>query len=325
MKNIHILPTDKPTWFHKSLLSGVLRKSSSCIDDMKHAQGMNIYITSDEEIKDGEYGICLNLVREGFKSYQAVFKMDTEQRQAMEELGGQKKAEVLKVILTTDQDLIKDGVQAIDDEFLNWFVKNPSCEYVKVYYRCDKSDCYLKEWNNCCKEAKPVLTLFAENESKAKYFREQEIIIPKEEPKQRPEKYSERFDNKDNEVADGIFDSSNWGKRMVDDVPKQETLEEAAKKYAKDSFIWPLNKEGEKQSIPPGQSVPTGYKKHQRIAIKHFTNGAKWQQEKMYSEEDLYKAFEAGHDSARLKGSYKSNGTFKEDFCEWFEQFKKKK
>ncbi len=37
-----------------------------------------------------------------------------------------------KIILTTDQDLIKDGVQAIDDEFLEWFVKNPSCEYVPI-------------------------------------------------------------------------------------------------------------------------------------------------------------------------------------------------
>jgi hypothetical protein len=37
-----------------------------------------------------------------------------------------------KIILTTDQDLIKDGVQAIDDEFLEWFVKNPSCEEVEV-------------------------------------------------------------------------------------------------------------------------------------------------------------------------------------------------
>jgi hypothetical protein len=37
-----------------------------------------------------------------------------------------------KIILTTDQDLIKDGVQAIDDEFLEWFVKNPSCEFVEI-------------------------------------------------------------------------------------------------------------------------------------------------------------------------------------------------
>jgi len=32
----------------------------------------------------------------------------------------------------TDQDLIKDGVQAIDDDFLNWFVQNPSCEFIEI-------------------------------------------------------------------------------------------------------------------------------------------------------------------------------------------------
>ena len=37
-----------------------------------------------------------------------------------------------EILLSTDDLLIKDGVQAIDDEFLEWFVKNPSCEEIKV-------------------------------------------------------------------------------------------------------------------------------------------------------------------------------------------------
>lgn len=37
-----------------------------------------------------------------------------------------------KIILTTNKLLIKDGIQAIDDEFLEWFVNNSSCEYVEV-------------------------------------------------------------------------------------------------------------------------------------------------------------------------------------------------
>jgi len=127
MKNLFLLPTDKPSELYINM-QGILSKSNSLLLRLK---SRHIYITNSEEIKDGEYGICLNLVREGFKSHQAVFKMDAEQRQAMEELGGQKKAEVLKIILTTDLDLIKDGVQAIDDEFLEWFVKNPSCEFTE--------------------------------------------------------------------------------------------------------------------------------------------------------------------------------------------------
>lgn len=37
-----------------------------------------------------------------------------------------------KIILTTDPDLIADGVQGIDNEFLRWFIKNPTCEFVEV-------------------------------------------------------------------------------------------------------------------------------------------------------------------------------------------------
>ena len=46
---------------------------------------------------------------------------------------------------------------------------------------------------------------------------------------------------------------------------------------------------------------------------KLFTAGAKWQAERMYSEEDMEEAFENG-----LKRSFDS------DFDRWFEQFKKK-
>jgi hypothetical protein len=64
-----------------------------------------------------------------------------------------------KIILTTDPDLIKDGVQSIDDEFLEWFVKNPSCEEVEV------ADLW-KEKNSSTHDS-------------------YQIIIPQEEPKQK--------------------------------------------------------------------------------------------------------------------------------------------
>lgn len=56
----------------------------------------------------------------------------------------------------------------------------------------------------------------------------------------------------------------------------------------------------------------------------HFKAGVKWQQKRSYSEEDIKIAFTEGHNSARLRGSYKFNGTFEEDWLLWFEQFKKK-
>jgi hypothetical protein len=42
-----------------------------------------------------------------------------------------------------------------------------------------------------------------------------------EKPKQRLEKYSERFDNKDNQLVEGIFNLDTWGKRIIEE-PKQE-------------------------------------------------------------------------------------------------------
>lgn len=162
MKNLHLLPTDKPTWLHKSTLTGVLRKSSSCIDDMKQAQGMNIYITSDEEIKEGEYQL-----------YNPLGNFDNAKVSKAERLlqnDGRRK----KIILTTDVDLIKDGVQAIDDEFLEWFVKNPSCESVEIH----------KEKQHIGEEI---------DESYPKVFFDYKIIILKEEAKQETlEKYIER-------------------------------------------------------------------------------------------------------------------------------------
>lgn len=64
----------------------------------------HIYITSDEEIKFNDY------ITDGYFVWQ--WKDDSS-------LLGRK-----KIILTTDKYLTKDGVQAIDDDYLEWFVNN---------------------------------------------------------------------------------------------------------------------------------------------------------------------------------------------------------
>ncbi len=70
------------------------------------SENQHLYFLSDEEIKDGEYGFCMNLFNQGHQPYQIIFKMDSEQRQAMIELGGQKNANVFKIIATTDKSII---------------------------------------------------------------------------------------------------------------------------------------------------------------------------------------------------------------------------
>ena len=73
-----------------------------------------LYITSNEKIKEGDWVILTN--KEIIKAEEA----DENPKRPC------------KIILTTDPDLIKDGVQAIDDEFLEWFVKNPTCEHIPI-------------------------------------------------------------------------------------------------------------------------------------------------------------------------------------------------
>jgi len=76
-----------------------------------HRINQHIYITSDEKIKERDYFIS----KEGT---------------IHDEFGGGFGDK--KVILTTDQDLIDNGVQAITNTFAEWFVKNPSCEVIQV-------------------------------------------------------------------------------------------------------------------------------------------------------------------------------------------------
>jgi hypothetical protein len=112
MENIHILPTDQPSRLWIDTITGklVLDKEPNTLDNQ------HIYITSDEEIKDGDWMIRGN---EQPTLVTPNFFWDFGVR-------------YYKIILTTDPTLIADGVQAIDDEFLEWFVKNPNCEFVEV-------------------------------------------------------------------------------------------------------------------------------------------------------------------------------------------------
>jgi hypothetical protein len=174
MKNIHVLSTNKQS----RLWTNNLRRRLE-LDEFhsKHQTNIakHIYITNDEEIKEGDY----------------MYDIDGDVGKAigsdMKEFEGNK-----KIILTTDLDLIADGVQAIDDDFLEWFVKNPSCEFVEVE----------KGW-----EGNGTIFGFkmgnVSNDVKWIY----KIIIPKEEPKQ--------------ELERGI---------TITHVGKQETLEEAVER-----------------------------------------------------------------------------------------------
>jgi hypothetical protein len=149
MKNVYLLPTEKP-----SRLGYLTKKGKEVFKDLRlfdkpmpnilDSENQHIYITSDEEIKDvrpykGKWQLEQGEILNKFPTYLTDL------------------SECKLVIMTTDQDLIADGVQAIDDEFLEWFVNNPSCESVEV---------------------KPLLS----NNGRAFYgYR---IVIPQEDPNQ---------------------------------------------------------------------------------------------------------------------------------------------
>jgi hypothetical protein len=117
MKNIHLLPTDKPSRLFDFMTALVLTDNVSPNDS---GTNHHIYITSsDEEIKEGDWVIS---------NYGELIKISYKGSKVKENVNEFCK----KIILTTDQDLIKDGVQPIEDYFLEWFVKNPSCEYVEI-------------------------------------------------------------------------------------------------------------------------------------------------------------------------------------------------
>lgn len=162
MKNIHLIPTDSPSRI-AILHDNKLHIGTSFKKDF-NVKPQNIYITNSEEIKEGDWVLGDypdNPIGKVISKYDEEFTVQS--------LNGNKHGlsqyDSIKIILTTDQDLIKNGVQDIDDEFLEWFVKNPSCEKAEVklkqHFQADK--------------------LKRENPLNGVYY-SHKIIIPKETP-----------------------------------------------------------------------------------------------------------------------------------------------
>jgi hypothetical protein len=186
MKNVHLLPTEKSSRLYKSKITQNIFIGDDISQHGDATYNLNIYITSDEEIKDvrthnGKWQLEKGQILNKFPNYLTDL------------------SECKLVILTTDPELIADGVQAIDDNFLEWFVKNPSCENVEVEHfgTC----CGNQSITQCinCKKYNPVY----------------KIIIPQEEPKRKIDTCY-NFDMEIGCVQDIC--------RCEQEEPKQETL-----------------------------------------------------------------------------------------------------
>ena len=129
MRNIYLIPTDKDSLLFIGDLSGELHFNYSI--ERGNSVNQHIYITSDEKIKKGDYWIyvCpINGIDYGDDNNPIV--KNNLNHTWFEKLHD--KNNYKKIIMTTDQDLIKDAVQEIPDEFLEWFVKNHTCKFVEV-------------------------------------------------------------------------------------------------------------------------------------------------------------------------------------------------
>lgn len=122
MKNIHLILVNKAkaSLYHCSNTRNFFTTRQTP-DDLLY----EMYITNDEEIKLGDWVLFENTnnIR---KSVDSTFTIGVNNIRIYAD------KKVFKIILTTDETLINDGIQAIDDEFLEWFVKNPNCEEVEI-------------------------------------------------------------------------------------------------------------------------------------------------------------------------------------------------
>ena len=285
MKNIHVIPTDNYSpLVHSTNKFGGFFKSEhySPMKEMGDSY-QNIYITSDEEIKEGDWMYYKHFGEDIVTKYNTWGGLNTNVNEH--------KDYYKKIILTTDQDLIKDGVQAIDDEFLEWFVKNPSCEEVEV----DKVD---------IEQPKPLYSN-GNHKGERVWIETYKIIIPKEESKQEtPESIIQDIaTHLSKTVPETLQHIEEFSKELDKLKSKQETLEEAAKRvYGSDAS--------------------------KDVEFYAFIAGAKWQQEKMYSDEEVIELLQKAlthKDNGETGNLITAQGEIRTaNFYSWFEQFKKK-
>ena len=131
MKNVHLLQTEVyPAKLQLDRDYGTLTIfDEPCVSNGQDFVGANLYITSNEEIQIDEW--CFEIYNRESTAVAPRFIDENNNTWWLRQINMSVSADdanCKKIILTTDVRLIKDGVQAIDDEFLDWFIKNQKRE-----------------------------------------------------------------------------------------------------------------------------------------------------------------------------------------------------
>lgn len=150
MKNIFILPTDKASKLFIDIDDNKLKLTTPIAGE--YMMNRHIYITNKEEINIGCYYLCKLSMKPLKCTGDEYFNNIDEE----------------KIIMTTDQDLIKDGVQEIDDEFLEWFTNNPSCEFVEIKHQHIDEIGIGEEWAFHSKNNNDYYTVIIPEEEQSK-------------------------------------------------------------------------------------------------------------------------------------------------------------
>ena len=248
MKNIHVFPSRIPGklgYIGESNQYHLFSNGENPHDLFDNlATYKDMYITSENPIEVDDW--CLSLSKDA--AYGEVYRcwnvalINEEDR---------------KIVLTTNKNLIQEGVQEIGLTFLQWFISNSKCESVGLVTQYKTSG---GEWISYDKD------FWEEGGNKPNYITTRFLPII-------------------------LKDSSNL------------ILDELAEQYAL-----------EKQNVDTSKYY---------IALEAFKKGFEAHQKRSYTYEEMKESFSRGHDSARLKGSYKSNDSFEEDWEIWSNQFKK--
>lgn len=116
-KNIFIIPTQKSVLGFRN--NHYILRLDEPFTKYGNANPQHIYITSDEEIKEGDFRI-----EEGNNNTFHVYDTPDHQTANWCNQNGCK-----KIVITSDPILIEHGIQAVPDGFLKGFVNNPKDSY----------------------------------------------------------------------------------------------------------------------------------------------------------------------------------------------------
>ncbi len=354
MKNIHILPTSQPSIIFKSFLTNRLGfEPLRNLYRTGRLQNQNIYITNDVDIKEGDW--VFNIVQKTIlKASKQLIDLINDPNVTL--------PTNKKIIITTDPDLIKDGVQEIeyddddDIKFLEWLIKNPTCDFIEtILWISDEDD--IDEYYD----------------SPDEYPSYYEIIIPKEELVN-PNNQEVMFHEEHKEY---FYEDFVNGKLVTvwlgkDYIPKEEPIRKIDTCYNFDMEIGCVQdicrceKEEPKQETPLEEhylSIPKPLVDVSRMKVDNhpdidnketleeaaerlypttidsftdngldlseserliFTNGAKWQQEQDKNKYSYKEVLTILHNYRNHFELYRNLQVLPNMFFEWFEQFKKK-